>query len=55
MRKQYRSSLMASIHETAEGLESAGVLGKRTMREFDELCLTPVQPLEPKEIRELRR
>jgi putative transcriptional regulator len=46
---------MASIHETAEDLESAGVLGKRTMREFDELCLTPVQPLEPKEIRELRR
>jgi putative transcriptional regulator len=46
---------MASIHETAEGLEAAGVLGKRTMREFDELCLTPVQPLKPKEIRDLRR
>lgn len=55
MRKQYRSPLMASIHETAEGLEAAGVLGKRTMREFDELCLTPVQPLKPKEIRDLRR
>jgi len=46
---------MASIHETAEGLEATGVLGKRTMREFDELCLTPVQPLKPKEIRDLRR
>lgn len=53
-KKQYRSSLMASIHETAEGLHSAGVMDKRTLREFDELCLTPVQPLAPKEIRSLR-
>jgi putative transcriptional regulator len=52
--KQYRSSLTASIHETAEGLHSAGVMDKRTLREFDELCLTPVQPLAPEEIRALR-
>lgn len=52
--KQYRSSLMASIHETAEGLHSDGLMDKRTMREFDELCLTPVQPLAPDEIRALR-
>ena len=54
MSKQYRSPLMGSIHETAEGLHSAGVIDKRTMREFDELCLTPVQPLKPREIRSLR-
>ena len=53
-RKQYRSPLMASIHETAEGLHAAGAMDKRTMREFDELCLTPVRPLRPKEIRALR-
>jgi len=52
--KQYRSSPMASIHETADGLYSGGVMDKRTMREFDELCLTPVQPLAPEEIRALR-
>jgi putative transcriptional regulator len=45
---------MASIHETAEGLHAAGVMDKRTMREFDELCLTPVRPLKPGEIRALR-
>ena len=50
MRKQYRSPLMASIHETAEGLHAAGVMEKRTMRDFDELCLTPVQPLKLTEI-----
>ena len=52
--KQYRSGPMASIHETAEGLNSAGIMDKRTLREFDELCLTPVQPLAPEEIRALR-
>ena len=45
---------MASIHETAEGLRRAGVLDKRTMRQFDEMCLTRVHPLKPKEIRALR-
>src|SRR5580692_3913060 len=54
MRKQYRSPLMASVHETAEGLHSAGVMEKRTMREFDDLCLTPVRPFGPDEIRALR-
>ena len=49
MKKHYRSPLMASIHETAEGLDAAGAMDKRTMREFDELCLTPVRPPKPKE------
>lgn len=55
MKKQYRSRLMASMHETAEGLHEAGVMDKRTMRKFDELCLTPVKPLQPEEIRALRQ
>jgi putative transcriptional regulator len=52
--KQYRSRVLASVHETAEGLTSAGVMSKQTMREFDELCLTPVRPLTPEEIRDIR-
>jgi putative transcriptional regulator len=54
MTKQYRSPVMASIHETAEGLHAAGVMDKQTMRKFDEACLTPVRPLAPEEIRTLR-
>jgi putative transcriptional regulator len=54
MTKQYRSPVMASIHETAEGLHAAGVMDKQTMRKFDEACLTPVRPLTPEEIRALR-
>ena len=48
MTKQYRSPVMASIHETAEGLRAAGVMDKQTMRQFDEACLTPVRALTPK-------
>ncbi len=54
MKKQYRSRLTASIHETAADLHSAGLMSKRTMREFDELCLTPVRPMKPRQIRALR-
>ena len=54
MKKQYRSRVLASVHETAEALTGTGVMSKQTMREFDELCLTPVRPLTPEEIRELR-
>lgn len=54
MKMQYRSPLLASIHETADGLHAAGAMDKSTLREFDELCLTPVRPLKPKEIRALR-
>ena len=54
MTKQYRSPVMASIHETAEGLHAAGVMDKQTMRKFDDACLTPVRPLTPEEIRSLR-
>jgi putative transcriptional regulator len=52
--KQYRSKLMASIHETAEALHSGGLMDKQTMREFDALCLTPIQTFAPEEIRALR-
>ena len=54
MARQYRSDVMASIHETAENLHAAGVMDKRTLRQFDEACLTPVRSLTATEIRALR-
>lgn len=54
MARQYRSRVMASIHETAEGLHAAGIMDKQTMRRFDEACLTPVRSRSPTEIRALR-
>jgi putative transcriptional regulator len=54
MTKTYRSEAFAAIHETAEGFHEAGMIDKRTMREFDESCLAPAEPLAPEEIREIR-
>lgn len=52
--KTYRSDALAAIYETASDLHDAGVMDKRTMRRFDELCLTPVRSLAAEEIRALR-
>ena len=54
MTKQYKSEALAAAHEAALGLAEAGVMSKRTMRAFDELCLTPVEKMTPDEIRALR-
>src|ERR1700736_1156715 len=53
--RKYRSRLSAAIHETAAGLHRIGLLDKATMREFDASCLTPVEPLSPRQIVALRR
>jgi putative transcriptional regulator len=54
MGKTYRSDALAAIHETVSDLYDAGVLDKKTLRKFDELCLTPVRPLSPETIRAIR-
>ncbi len=54
MTKRYESEILASVHETALGMTEAGVMSKRTMRKFDEMCLTPVEDMTPEAIRELR-
>jgi putative transcriptional regulator len=48
------SGILASVHKTAAGLHRAGLVDKATMREFDAICLTPVESLTPDEIRALR-
>ncbi len=45
MGKKYRSDALAAVHETALGLAEAGVMDKRTMKGFDDMCLTPVEEL----------
>ena len=53
MRKT-RSPILDAVHETANGLHDSGIMDKVTMREFDRLCLPPVEPLQPEEIRQIR-
>ena len=54
MAKQYKSEALAAVHETAAGLTESGVMAKRTMRAFDERCLTPANSMSTEAIRELR-
>ena len=54
MAKKYRSDAFAAIHETMQALRDVGAINLQTMREFDESCLTPIEPFSADEIRELR-
>jgi len=54
MKTKYKSEAMAAIHETMEGLFEISAISKQTMREFDDACLTVVEPLSPEEIRSIR-
>jgi putative transcriptional regulator len=48
------SDILATVHESVAGLHKAGLVDQATMRNFDALCLTTVEPLSPAEIRALR-
>lgn len=54
MTKRYRSDALAALHESLEALHDIGAIDKRTLREFDEACLSPVLPMAPEDIRALR-
>ena len=47
MRKT-KSAILEPVHETALGLHKAGVMDQVTLREFDCLCLPPIEPLDAK-------
>jgi putative transcriptional regulator len=53
MRKK-KSAILEAVHDTAKGLYQAGVIDKVTLREFDHLCLSPIEALEPEQIRQIR-
>src|SRR5438045_7275357 len=53
MRKT-KSPILEAVHETANGLHGAGVMDQVTLREFDQLCLPPVEPLKPQQIKKIR-
>jgi putative transcriptional regulator len=54
-RARARDDVLASVHESAADLFEAGLIGKATMREYDQLCLRPVDEFTPREIAAIRR
>ena len=49
-----KSDACAAIHETMSGMYDAGVIEKKTMRKFDQVCLTSVHAFSATEIKALR-
>ena len=49
-----KSRIIDEMHETAKGLQDAGLISKRRMGEFDALCNLHVEEMAPKQIRLLR-
>jgi putative transcriptional regulator len=54
MTKRYKSELRAALHETVEGLHRIGLVDKKTMRHFDDRCLTSIERLSARQILALR-
>lgn len=53
MRKT-KTAIREAVHSTAKGLHKAGVMDQLTLKEFDRLCLLPVEPLKPEQIKRIR-
>lgn len=47
-------SILDVVHESAKGLNKAGLMDELTMHEFDALCLPPVKTYTPKQIKNMR-
>jgi putative transcriptional regulator len=53
-KKVKHPSILETVHETAKGLFNANIINIVTMREFDEICLTKVEDLSPRQIKNIR-
>lgn len=55
MTKKYKSPALAALHESLQDLHAIGAVDRKTMRSFDDSCLTPVTALSPEEIVAVRK
>lgn len=49
-----KSDAFAAIHSAAKGLRRAGAISKVTMKEYDQLCLKPVEDVTAKDVIRIR-
>ncbi len=50
----YKDKAFEAIHDIAVGMHDAGIITKKTMRHFDNTCLTPIQDFTGPDIKALR-
>jgi putative transcriptional regulator len=44
--KHAKSSILGAVNETMQDFHAVGLADKRTMRQFDALCMQPIEPSE---------
>ena len=54
MIRKPKSEIAEAVHETAAGLYKVGLIDRVRMREYEILCLQPLEPLEPESITQIR-
>lgn len=54
-KSRFESDSFEAIHSAASGLHRTGVVDKRTMRQFDEMCLVDAPHFDAKEIVSIRK
>ena len=52
---RFRSDASEAIHSAASGLYRAKVIDKKTMREYDDLCIEEAPAFNPKDIVHIRK
>jgi putative transcriptional regulator len=53
--RKYKSEIAEAVHSNVAGMYRAGTIDQATMRTFDDSCLVVPAPLEPRQIKRLRR
>lgn len=52
--RKFKTDAFEAIHAAAAGMQTAGVISKKTMREYDALCITEAPSFDPADIRKVR-
>ena len=52
--RRTKAAILEAVHKTAKGLHAAGVMAQVRLREFDRLCVPPVEPLSASKIKNIR-
>lgn len=55
MTEPYKTEALAAAHEAALGLAEAGLVSRKIMRVFDEICLTTVEAMSSEDNQRVRR
>jgi len=53
-KRKFKSDAFEAIHSSVSGMYRAGTIDKKTMRSFDDSCLSVPTSIEPRQIKELR-